>query len=430
MTAPPAKQLGQTQDPTELVPGDPESVTAVATQFRDLHERTDGAFDTFNRALVPGWEGLSADRYETRHGEERERWKLMLQLADTCATALTTYSAALATAQARARTALETWNEGEQLRRQALADWESERTAWNDAVREQRPFDQMPPHPGHVPPDPGSGKRQEAEELLARARADLEEAGQTACVALGREDGSRTTSESSWFGAEGNVSGPSFSWDAFSESFGSSPGDGVGRDFEDGAFTLGTATGSAWVYRAQGGWEDYWGGTRMNADGTFTLAGVDGNASAGVDRDGARVNLSGNVTVVGAEGEVGGQYGFAEGSLAGNAAVEANAEGKALISQRGAHASGELFAGARAGAEAEGDIGGVGGTVGVEGWAGAGIGGDFNVGFESGKFTIGGSGGIAWGLGGKVSGEITLDFPKMLETGQDIYEGIGDWLTR
>lgn len=430
MTAPPAKQLGQTQDPQELVPGDPEAVTAVATQFKDLHARADGAFDTFNRALVPGWEGHAARSYEVRHEEERERWKLFLTLADTSATALTTYSAALVTAQGKARTALETWNEGERLRIQALQTWETQRTAWNDAVRECRSADQMPPHPGHAPSDPGATQRREAQELLETARAELEEAGQAACVALGREEGSRTTSEGSWFGAEGDVTGPSLSWKALSESFGTSPADGVGRDWEDGALTLGRATGSAWVYRGQGGWEDYWGGTRMNADGTFTLAGVDGNASAGVDRDGARVNLSGNVTVVGVEGELGADNGFAAGTLSGSAAVEASAEGKALITQNGAHASGELFAGARARAEAEGDVGGVGGSVGVEGWAGAGIGGDFNVGFESGKFTIGGSGGIAWGVGGKVSGEITLDFPKMLETGQDIYEGIEEWLSR
>jgi hypothetical protein len=64
----------------------------------------------------------------------------------------------------------------------------------------------------------------------------------------------------------------------------------------------------------------------------------------------------------------------------------------------------------------------------AEGWAGAGIAGDVDFGFKDGTLTLGGSGGIAWGIGGKVGGEITLDFPEMWETGGDIVDGIGSLL--
>ncbi len=92
------------------------------------------------------------------------------------------------------------------------------------------------------------------------------------------------------------------------------------------------------------------------------------------------------------------------------------------------HAGGELFAGGKISGTVEGDVGGIGGEGTAEGWAGAGIEGDADIGFKDGKFTIGGHGGAALGLGGKVGGEVTLDFPKMWETGGDIVESLGDLL--
>lgn len=64
----------------------------------------------------------------------------------------------------------------------------------------------------------------------------------------------------------------------------------------------------------------------------------------------------------------------------------------------------------------------------MEGWAGAGIAGDLDLGYRDGKIEIGGSGGVAWGLGGKISGSITIDPGEVVETGGDIIDAIGDLL--
>ncbi|WP_181313005.1 putative T7SS-secreted protein [Nocardioides campestrisoli] len=428
MTAPASKELGQTDDHRELVPGDVSAVRAVVTRLTQLHTTTDGAFDDFGAARVPAWTGFAAAAYESAHEEERERWKLYLKLLDTSAKALEVYAGHLEAAQGKAAEALAKWEEGEAKRIAAYDAWEKTRQTWNAAVAEGRPLDEMPPHPGAFPSDPGAALRNEAEELLETARDELEAAGETATVALGREDGSRTEGESGWFGAEGSASGPSFNWGPLSEAFGSDPREvGGGRSWDDFALTLGEAEGAAWMYRATGTWEDYWGDVRMNADGTFRFLEASGRAGAGLDSDGARADLGGKLTVVGVDGQVGGEYGVVEGNVSGEAEVAASADGKALFGRNGAHASGELFAGARAGVDGSIDVGGFGGKAGVEGWAGAGVGAEFNVGYESGRFTIGGSGGIAWGVGGKVSGEVILDFPKMYETGREIVEGIGGW---
>ena len=92
------------------------------------------------------------------------------------------------------------------------------------------------------------------------------------------------------------------------------------------------------------------------------------------------------------------------------------------------HAGGELFAGGKISGTVEGDVGGVGGEGTAEGWAGAGIEGDADIGFKDGKFTIGGHGGAALGLGGKIGGEVTLDFPKMGRPAATSSTSFGDLL--
>ncbi|MFC6342559.1 hypothetical protein ACFP8W_11270, partial [Nocardioides hankookensis] len=75
------------------------------------------------------------------------------------------------------------------------------------------------------------------------------------------------------------------------------------------------------------------------------------------------------------------------------------------------------------------EVAAVGREVEAEGWAGVGIGGDVDFGFKDGKFEIGGSGGAALGLGGKIGGHITIDPGEIIDTGGDIIGGIGDFLS-
>ena len=141
-----------------------------------------------------------------------------------------------------------------------------------------------------------------------------------------------------------------------------------------------------------------------------------------------KINADGTLSIVKAEGELKGEYGAAEGSLQGEALLGATGEGHVEVGKTGVHAGGELFAGGKISGTAGGDVGGVGGEVTAEGWAGAGISGDADIGMKDGKVTIGAHGGAALGLGGKIGGEVTLDFPKMVETGGDIVDAIGDIL--
>ncbi|MEZ5094526.1 hypothetical protein [Nocardioides sp.] len=165
----------------------------------------------------------------------------------------------------------------------------------------------------------------------------------------------------------------------------------------------------------------------MNADGSFTFLGADGSAEATLDKEGLRINADGSLVVVGVDGEVKGEWGYLEGSLAGNAMVGADGSGHVVVGTEGVHAGGELFAGAKAEATAAADFSGVGGQVTGEVWAGAGIAGDLDLGYDDGKITIGGSGGIAWGVGGKIGGSVTIDVPEVIDGLGDAVSAIGGW---
>lgn len=439
MTAPASLQLGETTDPTKLVPGNRSHVDANADALSDESTRISGIFADVTAVRIPGWTGgLGQPAWEANFVDEQKKWTAYTSLLDAAGNALRTYAAALGAAQGKAQDAIDKYAAGEAATTQAVHAYNAAVAAYNDSICAptvgQSPFGTVVPQMRPAPPgpfvDPGVSMRAEAQEILDEARQDLDDAAEAAVRALGGLDGSKTKGTSDWWGADGKVEGPEFTWSGWDKVFGKDPSDGRDGRYsdkheDDFRLTLGSAEGAAWVYRATGEWEDYLGPVKMNADGSFTLLGADGSAEATIDGDGVRINADGTVTILGGEGSVHGEYGYVEGALKGDFLVGANGDGHLVVDNSGAHAGGELFAGGKVSGTAEGDVSGVGGSATAEGWAGAGIAGDVDYGFHDGTLTVGGSGGVAWGLGGKVGGEITLDFPEMWETGGDIVDGIG-----
>ena len=290
--------------------------------------------------------------------------------------------------------------------------------------------------PGRPGPfvDPGEALRDEAEKILEDARTALDTAGASAVEELGGLPGAKVET-SSGPGASGEAKGPSIDWGDWGETFGKNPSDGKDGKYEHGlpdspfAINFGEVKGEAHAWGAEGAVEDYWGDVKVHADGKITVAGVEAGAGGKIDANGLTAEAHAAATLIKIEGSAGGEYGIAEAEVKGSASVEAGAEGEVTLGPKGVHAGGEVFAGAKAEASASGDVGGVGGEAKVEGWAGIGASGDVDFGYRDGKFEIGGSGGLALGLGGKLSGHITIDPGEVFDTGSDIVKGIGDLLS-
>ncbi len=428
MTAPPSLQLGQTQDRTELVPGQVSAVRANVDTLGDEATRIEGKLQSFRAVQVTSWLGGTSGLFRLRVSDETKKWEAYLELLNQAKGVLATYADALGTAQDKAQDAIDMWNEGERATQAAVTEHNAAVTRYNNSLLQPSgsPFGPIAPVLGPGPfLDPGEALREEAERILEEARASLDRAGAAALDALGAPEdagGSRNSSSGDVdvFGADGDLEGPEFSWTGWQRTFGTEEGDE--SPFK---ITLGKAEGEVYVFNAEGEFTNYYGNVKVNGDGSVTVLGADGSAEATIDKEGVRVGADGRITLLGAEGTLHGELGPAEAELNGEVFVGAEGGGGLTIGKDGVHADGELFAGARVRAEAAGDVGGIGGEAAVEGQAGIGISAGGGVDIEDGTITIDAEFGAALGLGGKVEAGITVDPVEVYETGKDAVEWVG-----
>ncbi len=377
MTAPSSKALGETENPKELVPGNVEQIEANVTRLTTEHKRINGLFDSLKAVRVPDWSGVAQQAWETYHDAEVERWKKYLKHLTETRDAIKTYSGSVTAAQTKAQQAIDKWKEGEAATKQAVTDYNNAVDNYNkhacDPIPVNGPPVVRPAHPG-VFVDPGQKLRDEAEEILEGARDDLDSAGEDAVGKLQNVDGAKTDAQYDFWGGDHEFEGPSVKWPWSKETkddkeFGTEPGE---SPWEIG---LGSGSLRGWLFNSDASWEDHYGPLGLNAE-YGALVGVEGNYSANIDNTGG-------------------------------------------------HAGGELFAGGKIQASGGAEVGPLGGNVDVEGWAGAGAAADVDFGYDKGKITIGGHGGLAWGLGGKIGGDVTIDVPEVLDTGKDVIDSIG-----
>lgn len=137
-------ELGQCDDPTALVPGNPDSVNSTIdalSRYGDLLHETGTGLQGIDTSA--GWRGAAADAFRNVYDGQPDKW---LQAGDAfhqAANALDTYTSTLIWAQQQAATALNLWNSG-------------------------------------------TAHHQAAQDTLAGARAQLEIAGDTAAATVGR----------------------------------------------------------------------------------------------------------------------------------------------------------------------------------------------------------------------------------------------------
>lgn len=432
MSAPASSELGQTQDPKKLVPGEVGTINANTEKLSAESRRIKAIQTQFDAVRTDGWVGgLGSISFTSSRSVESRKWGVYVDLLGKARSALTTYSGALGHAQGKAQEAITKWQQGEEATRSAVTAYNSAVETYNQSLLApcppSSPFGPVVPQMRQGPPgpfhDPGEALRTEARHILDEARKALDSAGTSALEELGALPGAKTEGDVDVLGASGNLEGPVISWTFFEKTFGTKDD---GTDGEDSPFkiSLGKAEGDVHVLKADGSVEDYWGNVKVNADGSVSVLGADGSAEATIDKEGVRINADGTVTLVGAEGTIHGELGPAELGITGTASVEATGEGHLDAGKDGVHAGGELFAGGRAAASGEGDVGGVGGKLDAEAQYGIGASGDVDVGMKDGKFTIGGHGGLAFGHGAKLGGEITIDVPEVIHSGGEITKSV------
>ncbi|WP_299056092.1 putative T7SS-secreted protein [uncultured Nocardioides sp.] len=439
------KELGETENPKEIVPGEPGQVRTAGTTFTDEGDRMVRIGGTLSGLRAPAWEGGAADAFNGAFPDSVKPWTEVGEDARAAGKALGDHAGVLTSAQSKAQEAIEKYKAGKEAQERALAEHNSAVADYNSSLGStgtlggggSRP---TPPGPFH---DPGIARMREAQEMVEEARTSVTESARTTGDALAKLPGTLTASGQSPDDGSGEVT---VNGEAFEiGSVGNAPWsdedalrpwgdavdeDGDGRDDRTGvdvSVDLGSEDAEATAFGAEGSFQDDFGGVGVSGNGEVNVLSAQAGASASVGSDGLAAQANAGAYAAQAQGSVSAEYGMASVTAEGEAMVGAEAEGEVSVGLDGVHAGGEVFAGARAEGSVGGEVGGVGGQVTGEAWAGVGASADVDVGMnDDGSFTIGGHLGAGLGIGGQIGGEITIDPGEVVETVEDVGEGIAE----
>ncbi|MHB9857556.1 putative T7SS-secreted protein [Streptomyces sp. YIM S03343] len=170
------QQLGQTEDPDELVHGNPGSIRRSAKHLKDFH----GAFDKVSSGLKKvdstGWKGQGGDAFRKKFGVHPTKWAQAADACEAAAGALESYADTVKWAQDRAKEAIELYRKGVKASKDAAGAYNKRVDAYNAKVKANE-------DPGPKPEaftDPGRADVKAAVEKLAEARKQRNTAASTA----------------------------------------------------------------------------------------------------------------------------------------------------------------------------------------------------------------------------------------------------------
>lgn len=145
-------ELGQTSDPLDLIPGNPESVARAAGQMYDYGSLLTEAGQGLSRIdTTQGWSGAAADAFRQRFQGQPRAWLEAGTCFSDAARALDAYVPVLAWAQGQAGVAIQLWDHEDKKQAQATLDnarGEVASAASAASATVGRARDQAPPEPG------------------------------------------------------------------------------------------------------------------------------------------------------------------------------------------------------------------------------------------------------------------------------------------
>ncbi|MEB8342514.1 putative T7SS-secreted protein [Streptomyces endophyticus] len=180
------RDLGESDDPKELLHGSPDKIESIARHLRDFFS----AFENVGqglRGLDSGdWQGRAGDAFREKFDVQPKAWLTAADACESAAKALETYADTVRWAQNQAREAIEKWRAAEQALKQAVDSYNARIDAYNSDVGAYNSSVERGGAPGAVPDkpgpftDPGKEGRAAAEHLLVEARRQRGDAGRDA----------------------------------------------------------------------------------------------------------------------------------------------------------------------------------------------------------------------------------------------------------
>ncbi|GGZ56033.1 putative T7SS-secreted protein [Streptomyces bluensis] len=170
------RELGESEDPKELIHGSPEALNARARHLRDFSRAFDSVGQGLRKLDSGGWEGEAADAFRAKFDMQPKQW---LAAADACAEAagaVEAYADTVRWAQQQAQTAIEAFRTAREAYRQAADAHNAKVEAFNQAAERYNAAALAGRNPGPRPTEPGTftdpsvAARREAVEILEEAR--------------------------------------------------------------------------------------------------------------------------------------------------------------------------------------------------------------------------------------------------------------------
>ncbi len=186
-------ELGQTQDPAALIPGNPEAIEENARVLQARAGEAGGAADGLKAIDTGAWQGPAATAFHDKFSYEPGKWYAAADSLQAASGALNDYAGTLRWAQAQAVEAVSLWTQGQAATQQAKA-------SYDQAAAQAQANNQPPP----VFTDPGETQRQAARDALNRARAQLADSGNITAQTL-RDRAGQAPQKSGWLDDVGDT---------------------------------------------------------------------------------------------------------------------------------------------------------------------------------------------------------------------------------
>lgn len=175
-------ELGETTDPTQLVPGVPDALRTTARllgEYGDLLAQVGSGLRGIDDG---GWTGQAGNAFREAFDSEPTRWLTCGDCFLDAKVAVSTYAETLSWAQQQAATAIALWEDGERATATALA---AHQQAQRQVVQQAAVVGQPPPDEPSFD-DPGAPLREQARETLGRARDQVSSGGADAADEVDR----------------------------------------------------------------------------------------------------------------------------------------------------------------------------------------------------------------------------------------------------
>nr|WSX77836.1 DUF6531 domain-containing protein [Streptomyces sp. NBC_00899] len=180
------QQLGQTDEPGELLHGDPDKIRAAVLHLAKFALAFDAGHTGLSH-LDPGdWDGFGADAFRTMFKAQPPKWAHAATACAEAGLALENYAETVDWAKGQAKEAVRLWKQGVAARKAAadayntaVDQYHDDVKAYNDKVDDGKDPGTKPAKPADFT-DPGAKDKQAAKDTLNAARKQRDSAAATA----------------------------------------------------------------------------------------------------------------------------------------------------------------------------------------------------------------------------------------------------------